>query len=195
MRRKRVVLGFVAMAGLALLTSVPVHGHHAFAAEFDATKPVRVEGTIVKVEWTNPHTWFHVDSVGADGQVEHWMFEGGGPYALIKRGFTKDYLGTAGTSVVGGRIPVQGRAASRQRALDEISGWAPAFRGLVGHRRTGRWEGSVREMRIHPARRQHGITIPRKFQRSRGGRNERCRGNSDAREWSYAAYRADASRI
>jgi hypothetical protein len=58
-----------------------------------------VEGTVVKVEWMNPHTWFHVDAVGADGQIEHWMFEGGGPYALIKRGFTKDYL-KPGTEVI-----------------------------------------------------------------------------------------------
>jgi hypothetical protein len=99
MKIKRMVLGLVTIAAAALLASSPAHAHHAFAAEFDATKPVRVEGTIVKVEWTNPHTWFHIDAIGADGQVEHWMFEGGGPYALIKRGFTKDYL-QPGTKVI-----------------------------------------------------------------------------------------------
>lgn len=75
----RVALSLVLISGVALLTSVPARAHHAFAAEFDATKPVRVEGTVVKVEWTNPHTWFHVDAVGADGQIEHWMFEGEAP--------------------------------------------------------------------------------------------------------------------
>lgn len=95
----RIALGLSLTFGIASLTTVPAQAHHAFAAEFDATKPVRVEGTVVKVEWTNPHTWFHVDAVGADGQVEHWMFEGGGPYALIKRGFTKDYL-KPGTQVI-----------------------------------------------------------------------------------------------
>jgi hypothetical protein len=95
----RVVLSLVLISGIASLTTTPAQAHHAFAAEFDATKPVRVEGTIVKVEWTNPHTWFHVDVIGAGGEVEHWMFEGGGPNALIKRGFTKDFL-QPGTKVV-----------------------------------------------------------------------------------------------
>jgi hypothetical protein len=99
MAMNRVVLSLVLTFGIASLTSVLAHAHHAFAAEFDATKPVRVKGTVVKVEWTNPHTWFHVDTLGADGQIEHWMFEGGGPYALIKRGFTKDYL-KPGTEVI-----------------------------------------------------------------------------------------------
>jgi len=99
MQWKGIVLGSVVMSGLTLLASGPAHAHHAFAAEFDATKPVKIEGTIVQVEWTNPHTWFHVDSVGPDGQAQHWMFEGGGPYALIRRGFTKDYL-QPGTKVI-----------------------------------------------------------------------------------------------
>ena len=99
MQWRGVFLGSVALLNVALLAGAPARAHHAFAAEFDATKPVKVEGTIVKVEWTNPHSWFHVDAVGPDGQVQHWMFEGGGPYALIKRGFTKDYL-QPGTKVV-----------------------------------------------------------------------------------------------
>jgi hypothetical protein len=99
MPMNRVALNLFLISGIVSLTVAPADAHHAFAAEFDATKPVRVEGTIVKVEWTNPHSWFHVDAIGPDGQVEHWMFEGGGPLALIKRGFTKDYL-EHGTKVV-----------------------------------------------------------------------------------------------
>lgn len=99
MQSKRIARNVVLALGLVLLTGGGTRAHHAFTAEFDATKPVKIEGTIVQVEWTNPHTWFHVDSIGPDGKVQHWMFEGGGPYALIKRGFTKDYL-QPGTKVV-----------------------------------------------------------------------------------------------
>jgi hypothetical protein len=89
---KNRVVGIAILSAVLTLTTPPARAHHAFAAEFDANKPVRVQGRIVKVEWTNPHSWFHVDAIGADGKVEHWMFEGGSPFALIKRGFTKDYL-------------------------------------------------------------------------------------------------------
>ena len=99
MRMKQVVLNLVTMAGAALLACVPVEAHHAFAAEFDATKPIRVQGKITKVAWTNPHSWFFVDVIGSDGQVQHWAFEGGGPLALIRRGFSKDYL-KPGTEIV-----------------------------------------------------------------------------------------------
>lgn len=95
MLMKRMIVGLVA----SILTGVAVQAHHAFAAEFDATKPVRVQGQIVKVAWTNPHTWFYVDVKGPDGEIQHWMFEGGGPSALIKRGYTKDYM-KIGTEVV-----------------------------------------------------------------------------------------------
>ena len=99
MQIRQLLLGFAAAAGATLLASLPSQAHHAFAAEFDATKPIRVEGTITKVAWTNPHSWFYVDVTASDGQVQHWMFEGGGPLALIRRGFTKDYL-KPGTKIV-----------------------------------------------------------------------------------------------
>jgi len=99
MQMKHVLFSIALMAGAMLLTIMQAQAHHAFAAEFDATKPIRVEGTIAKVSWTNPHSWFYVDVIGPDGQVQHWMFEGGGPLALIRRGFTKDYL-KPGTKIV-----------------------------------------------------------------------------------------------
>jgi hypothetical protein len=99
MRIKTILPAFLTFAVAGLLTGVPADAHHAFAAEFDATKPIRVEGKITKVMWTNPHSWFYVDVSGADGEVQHWMFEGGGPLALIRRGFTKDYL-KPGTKII-----------------------------------------------------------------------------------------------
>jgi uncharacterized protein DUF6152 len=99
MRLKRTLPMFWMSIAAAVLSAAPLSAHHAFAAEFDATKPIRVQGTIVRVDWTNPHTWFYVDVTGTDGRIEHWMFEGGGPLALTRRGFTKGFL-KPGTEVV-----------------------------------------------------------------------------------------------
>ncbi len=82
-----------------------VKAHHAFAAEFDARRPVRLEGTVTKMEWINPHAWIHLDVAGKGGVVERWMIEGGTPNTLFRRGFTKDSL------KVGTRIVVDGYRA------------------------------------------------------------------------------------
>jgi hypothetical protein len=80
-------------AGIGLiLGAVPVLAHHAFAAEFDANRPLQFTGTVVKVEWINPHAWFHIDVKQPDGKVVRWMVEAGTPNALFRRGFTKDAL-------------------------------------------------------------------------------------------------------
>lgn len=89
MRTKLAML--LAGAGL-LLTAVPVAAHHAFAAEFDANNPIKLRGTVVKMEWINPHSWIHIDVKRPDGKVDRWMIEGGPPNALYRRGFTKDSL-------------------------------------------------------------------------------------------------------
>ena len=69
-----------------------VNAHHAFAAEFDANKPVNFKGTITKMEWVNPHTWLHMEVKNANGTMENWAIEAGTPNVLFRRGFTKDTL-------------------------------------------------------------------------------------------------------
>ena len=88
---------FVAGVGL-LLAAVPAWAHHAFAAEFDAKKPVHLVGKVTKVELINPHAWIHVE-VMDDGKPVEWMVEAGSPNILLRRGFTKTTV-AVGTPVV-----------------------------------------------------------------------------------------------
>jgi len=90
----------ILIAGAALLSSVPaVRAHHAFAAEFDAKKPVKLKGKVTKMEWINPHAWIHMDAEMPDGKTVPWMVEAGTPNTLFRRGFTKDSL-TPGTEIL-----------------------------------------------------------------------------------------------
>src|SRR3954462_4473317 len=85
-----------------LLGTARVSAHHAFAAEFDSTKPVKLQGTVTKMDWINPHSWIHIDVKGADGTVTSWMVECGSPNTLFRRGFTKESLPTGSEILVDG---------------------------------------------------------------------------------------------
>ena len=91
-------------AATAVMTAMPALGHHSEAAEFDQNTSVKLTGTIVKVEWLNPHVWFYVD-VHEQGKVTTWGFSAAPPGALMRRGITKDAL------VIGAVVNVEGSRA------------------------------------------------------------------------------------
>ena len=96
--RARTVVSIAVLGGIVAAAGAQAVAHHAFAAEFDASAPVEMTGTVVRMEWVNPHTWIHIDVAQPDGTAERWMIEGGPPTSLLRRGFTKRSL-LAGTEV------------------------------------------------------------------------------------------------
>ena len=88
-----------AAATVLIAAGAALSAHHSFAAEFDSEKPIQLRGTVVRVEWINPHTWIHIDVKEPDGKVARWMIEGGTPNTLLRRGLTRDTL-PAGTEIM-----------------------------------------------------------------------------------------------
>ena len=131
----------VMIAGLGLLlAAVPVLAHHSFAAEFDAKKPVKLSGTVTKMEWINPHAWIYIDVKNTDGTVTNWMVEAGAPNALLRRGWTKNSL-LPGHRDRHRRLSGEGRREPRQRPRYHLQGRQEALRRLPGHWRAGRTQG------------------------------------------------------
>jgi len=103
----------ILVASLSLAAGAPLLAHHSFAAEFDGSKAIRVTGTLTKVEWTNPHTYFYIDVKEDNGSVVKWGCEAGAPGALSRRGFKKGDLKLGDMVIVDGY-----RAKDGSRLMD-----------------------------------------------------------------------------
>jgi len=113
MAMKRMLLVAIAIG----LSSAQLVAHHSFAAEFDASKAVRVTGTLTKVEWTNPHIYFYLDAKDEQGNPVRWTCESGAPGALSRRGFKRGDLKLGDTIVVDGYRAKDGSHRANGRNL------------------------------------------------------------------------------
>jgi len=97
------------LAVIVVALAVPAAAHHSFSAEFDAKQPVKLTGTVTKVEWTNPHVWFYIDVKDETGKVTNWGMEMGGPNGLLRAGWTRNSMKTGDVVTVDGFKARSGR--------------------------------------------------------------------------------------
>jgi hypothetical protein len=100
-----------------MLAAGPVLAHHAFSSEFDAAKPVKLTGTVKKMEWINPHSWLTLEVKNPKGTTETWEIEAGAPNAMFRRGFNKNSLPVGTQVVVNGFQAKDGRKRANGRDL------------------------------------------------------------------------------
>jgi hypothetical protein len=115
------------IVGIAVSLVAPLVAHHSFAAEFDASKAIRLVGSLTKIEWTNPHSYFYLDVKDEHGNVQNWACEGAGPGALSRRGFKKGDIKLGDTLVVDGY-----RAKDGSRLIDGRRVTLPDGRNIYG---------------------------------------------------------------
>ena len=107
------------IAGLALLAgAATARAHHSFAAEFDSTKPFKMTGTVTKVEWMNPHTFFYIDVVDEKTKkVTNWGMEMGSPNILMRNGWRRDTMKNGDVVIVEGSLAKDGSPTGNARTV------------------------------------------------------------------------------
>ena len=113
----------IAVCGVGLLlASAPVVAHHSFAAEFDAAKPIKLTGTVTKIEWMNPHAYFYVDVAGEAGKVDNWGMEMGSPNGLMRQGWSRNSLKIGDVVTVEGSRAKDGSNVGNARSVTLANG-------------------------------------------------------------------------
>jgi hypothetical protein len=112
----------VVVAGLGLLVGAPSFAHHSFEAEYDSAKPIKITGTVTKVEWMNPHARFYVDVKDEKGAVTNWNFELGSPNVLKRQGWQRDSLKAGDTVTVEGYLAKDGSMLANARRVTLADG-------------------------------------------------------------------------
>ncbi len=115
---------FTLLAGAGLLlAAIPVLAHHSFAAEFDSTKPITLEGKFIKMDWVNPHSWIHLSALNKEtGKVEVWDVETGPPNTLYRNGWRKDAIKEGEEILVTGTLAKNGSNTVNARTVKTPDG-------------------------------------------------------------------------
>jgi hypothetical protein len=111
-------MSFAAVAGGLMLAALPILAHHSFAAEYDATKPIKLKGAVTKVEWMNPHARFYMDvKEEPAGPTTNWELELGSPNGLMRAGWTRNSLKIGDVITIEGSLAKDGSKLANARSV------------------------------------------------------------------------------
>ena len=125
------IRNFALILGLSSIAVVPLAAHHSFAAEYDGTKPITINGTVTKIEWTNPHARIYIDAKDDKGTVINWNIELGGPLQLNRLGWKRDSVKAGDAVKIEGYLAKDGSKMANARNIVFADG-RKAFAGSSG---------------------------------------------------------------